>query len=266
MALIAGLAVEVPAQPIPPIVNQVGFDQRLGEQLPLDLRFRDESGRDIWLRDFLGRRPLIVAPVYYRCPLLCNQLISGLARSLKPVALDAGKDFDVVAFSIDPEEEATLAGPKKAACLEEYDRPGTDAGWHFLTGEEPSIAALARAIGFRFTFKPRTKLYTHAAGVVIVTPDGRIARYFYGIEFPPRELKRELERARAGLLGNPIGRLLLLCYDYDSANGIYTLSIVRLMRVLGTATAGALGGFLLVMFRREWKARQRLISGAEPTG
>src|SRR5262249_20622061 len=197
------------------VTSQVGFDQRLGAQLPLELPFQDESGRIVRLGDFLGRRPVILAPVYYRCPLLCNQLVSGLARSLRPLALDTGRDFDVVAFSINPDEPANLAGPKKAEALKQYDRPGTDAGWHFLTGEEESITALARAIGFRYTFNPRTGLYAHAAGLVIVTPAGRIARYFYGIDFPPRELEIELGRARAGSIGNPIGRLLLYCYDYD---------------------------------------------------
>ena len=148
------------------------------------------------LGELFGRRPVILAPVYYRCPLLCNQLLNGLTRSLKPVSLDAGKDFDVVAFSINPDETPELAGPKKAAYLERYDRPGSEAGWHFLTGDQASITALARPIGFRYTYNPATKLYAHAAGVVIVTPDGRIARYFYGIDFPPKELETELERAQ----------------------------------------------------------------------
>jgi protein SCO1/2 len=267
----AGMVVQAPARPIGPIaggaqgtrsvVSQVGFDQKLGGPLPLELRFQDESGRSVRLADFWGRRPVILAPVYYRCPMLCNQLLTGLARSLKPVSLNPGKDFDVVAFSINPDETAVLAGPKKTAFLEQYDRPGTDQGWHFLTGEAPSIQALAQAIGFRYTYNPQTKLYAHAAGVVIVTPDGRIARYFFGIDFPPRELELELARARTGRLGSPIGQLLLLCYDYDSATGKYTLSILRLLRVLGTTTAVALAGFLLVMFRRESVARRRRVSG-----
>ncbi len=166
---------------------------------------------------------MILAPVYYQCPLLCNQLLNGLTRSLKPLSLDAGKDFDVVAFSIDPEETPELAGKKKAGYLERYDRPGTESGWHFLTGEAASIEALTRAIGFRYTYNPQTKLYAHAAGIVVVTPDGRIARYFFGIDFPARELQAELERARQGQVGSPIARLLLLCYDYDAATGKYTL-------------------------------------------
>jgi protein SCO1 len=247
------------------VVSQVGFDQRLGAQLPLGLRFHDETGRELPLAEFFGRRPAILAPVYYRCPLLCNQLLNGLTRSLKPVSLGAGTDFDVIAFSINPEETPAVASPKKAAYLEQYDRPGSEEGWHFLTGDQASITALAEAIGFRYTFNPTTKLYAHAAGVVIVTPDGHLARYFYGIDFPPKELESELERAKQGRIGTPIGRLLLLCYDYDAATGRYTLSILRLIRILGTATAVALAGFMLVMFRREGKERRMNdVQGLEP--
>jgi protein SCO1 len=246
------------------LVSQIGFDQKLGEPLPLDLVFRDEAGRELRLAELFGRRPVILAPVYYRCPLLCNQLLNGLTRSLKPVALDAGKDFDVVAFSINPEETPELAGPKQTAYLEQYDRPGSERGWHFLTGNEASITGLTGAIGFRYTFNPVTRLYAHAAGVVIVTPDGHIGRYFYGIDFPPKELESELEQAKAGRIGTPIGRLLLLCYDYDAATGKYTLSILRLIRILGTATAVALAGFMFVMFRREGRQRRMNLAGQEP--
>jgi protein SCO1 len=248
------------------VVSEVGFDQRLGVQLPLGLSFRDESGRDLRLGDLFGRRPVILVPVYYGCPMLCNQLLNGLTRSLKPVSLNPGKDFDVVAFSINSLETPELAGQKKAAYLERFDRAGTDSGWHFLTGAEASIAALTQTIGFRYTYNPQTKLYAHAAGVVIVTPDGRLARYFYGIDFPPKELQAELVQARAGRIGTPIGRLLLLCYDYDAATGKYTLSILRLIRVLGTATALALGGFLFVMFRREGRQRRMTSSWEELSG
>ena len=182
-------------------VSQVGFDQKLGVQLPLGLRFRDEEGREIQLAELFGRRPVILAPVYFRCPLLCNQLLNGLTRSLKPVPLGAGNDFDVVAFSIAADETPELAGQKKTAYLEQYGRPGSENGWHFLTGDQASITGLTEAIGFRYAFNPVTRLYTHAAGVVVVTPDGHIARYFYGIDFPPRELEGELKQARAGRIG-----------------------------------------------------------------
>jgi protein SCO1/2 len=236
LALVLAVSPRVPAQEtVGRIVDQVGFDQNLGAQLPLDLHFRDDSGRDVTLGDLFGRRPVILAPVYYRCPMVCNQVLNGLTRSLKPLSTSAGRDFDVAALSIDPDETPELAGQKKSSYLERYDRPGSESGWHFLTGQEPAIAALTRAIGFRYTYNPRTKLYAHAAGVVIVTPSGRIARYFYGI-------------------------------DYDAATGKYTLSILRLIRVCGTATAVALGGFLVVMFRRERKGRRNDLSPGDHPG
>jgi protein SCO1 len=239
------------------MTSQVGFDQKLGARVPLDLHFRDELGRDMRLGDYFGRRPVILVLMYYRCPLLCSQVLNGLTRSLKPLAVTAGSDFDLVAVSISPEETPDLANQKKAAYLDRYDRPGAEHGWHFLVGDQEPIAALARTVGFRFQYNPHTKLYAHAAGIVILTPDGRIARYFYGIDYPPKDLQNELKRAAAGRIGPPIGRLLLLCYDYDAATGKYTLSILRLTRILGTATALALATFLAVMFRREGK-RQSL--------
>jgi protein SCO1 len=232
------------------MTSQVGFDQKLGAQLPLGLRFRDQEGQEVRLGSYFSQRPVILALIYYRCPLLCNQVLNALTRGLKPLVLNAGSDFDVVVLSISPEETPELAGRKRAAYLERYGRPGTEGGWHFLTGDEPSIAALARTVGFRYTYNPATKLYAHAAGIVILTPSGRIARYFYGIDYAAKDLQYELKQAWADQIGSPIARLLLLCYDYDAATGKYTLSILRLTRVLGTATALALATFLVVMFRR----------------
>jgi protein SCO1 len=238
------------------IVNRVGFDQNLDAQLPTELLFRDDTGRSVHLGELLTGRPMIIAPVYYRCPMLCNQVLNALTRALKPLALTAGTDFDVIAISIDPDETPELAAQKKAAYLERYDRPGSASGWHFLTGPAASIEALTRTIGFRYTYNPSTKLYSHAAGIVVATPDGRIARYFYGIDYAAKELQQVLKRAAAGQIGSPIGRLLLLCYDYDSATGKYTLSILRLLRVLGTMTALALGGLVLLLFHRERTQRR----------
>jgi protein SCO1/2 len=242
-------------------VNRIGFDQKLGVRLPLDRRFRDESGRELALGELFGRRPVILAPVYYRCPLLCSQTLNALTRSLKPLSLDAGKGFDVIAVSIDPEETPGLASKKKASYLERYDRPGTESGWHFLTGDPASIAALTGAIGFRYTYNSQSRLYAHAAGIVVVTPDGRVSRYYYGIDYSARDLQAEIQRARGGRIGSPVSGLLLLCYDYDAATGKYTLSILRLTRALGMATVLALGSFLFVMFRRDRVRRRGLASG-----
>ena len=241
----AALAQDVPSASDPSApgtaISQVGFDQKLGARLPLDRRFRDDSGRTIVLGELFGRRPVILVPVYYQCPLLCNQTLNALTRSLRPLSIDAGKDFDVVAISIDPTETPALAARKKASYLERYDRPGTDAGWHFLTGEKDAIDAVAGAIGFRYSYNAEKKLYTHAAGIVVATPDGRISRYYFGIDYPARDLLAEVKRAGSGQIGSPIRTLLLLCYDYDAATGKYTLSILRLTRVLGIATVLALG-------------------------
>lgn len=250
------------------VVKDVGFDQKLGDRLPLDLKFRDDSGRELRLGDLMGKKPIVLAPVYYQCPLLCNQLLTGLTRSLKPMSMTTGVDFDLVVYSIDPEDEPGIAHAKKAGYLERYGRPGAESGWHFLMGDQKSIDALSKAIGFRYTFNPKTKLFVHAAGILIVTPDGRIARYFYGVDFPTRELQGEITRAGSNKIGSPIGRLLLLCYDYDAATGKYTLSILRVIRVLGSATVLALFGFMFVMFRRDYlgKGGRSSGSGAPPHG
>ncbi|MDR3622683.1 MAG: SCO family protein [Paludisphaera borealis] len=231
--------------------SQVGFDQRLGEQVPLDLVFRDEAGVEAPLGSYFGRRPVVLALVFHRCPLLCNQVLTGLTRSLKPLPLGAGVDFDVVAVSIDPGDTPEVAGRKKAGYLERYDRPGSEAGWHFLTGRKEAIDALCQAVGFKYVYDPQKQLFAHAAGVVVLTPGGQAAQYFYGIEYPSKELDGAIRRAASGRIGSRIAKLLLLCYDYDAATGKYTLSIVRLLRVFGTLTALSLGVYLFMMFRRE---------------
>jgi protein SCO1 len=233
------------------ILSKVGLDQNLDARLPLDLAFRDESGRAVRLGDYFGARPVILTLVYYRCPMLCGLELNGLARSLKPLSLDVGKDFDVVTVSIDPEEDPGLAAAKKANYMKRYGRAGAERGWHFLTGDREPIARLARAVGFRYTYNPQSRQFAHAAGLVILTPTGRIARYFYGIDFPAKDLQFGLIDASAGKVGSPIARLLLLCYHYDPATGKYSLAIVALLRVLGTATALALGAYIVAMLRRD---------------
>jgi protein SCO1/2 len=232
-------------------VNGVAFEQKLGDQLPLGLHFRDDNGRDVVLGEFFGQKPVVLVPGYYGCPLLCSQVLNGLTRSFKGMTMVAGKDFEVVAFSINPQETPELAAKKKTNYLERFDRPGSEGGWHFLTGDQASIDALTGSLGFRYAYNPNNQQYTHAAGIVIATADGRLSRYFYGIDFPVRDVEHELKEAQKGRVGAPMRRLLLLCYDYDAATGRYTLSIVRLIRVLGSATALFLGGYVLLMFYRE---------------
>lgn len=252
--LAAPVAAEVRTPP-GKMLEQVGFDQRLGESVPLNLVFRDETGRPVPLRAFFGRKPVILAPVYYNCPMLCTQTLNGLTRALKPLAPSMGTDFEVIVLSIDPSETSELARQKKAAYLRRYDRPGAEAGFHFLTGEPEAIAALTRAIGFRSTYNPQTRQYAHAAGIVVISPQGRLATYFYGVEYSPRDLQFALTEAASGRIGRALAWLPLLCYDYDAATGRYTLSILRLSRVLGTATAVGLVVVVGTLLLRERRLR-----------
>jgi protein SCO1/2 len=232
-------------------LEKVGFDQKLNGPIPLDSHFRDETGKVVRLGDLFGKRPVVLALVYYNCPLLCNQVVSGVVRSLKPVSLDVGTDFDVVFVSIDPSEKPDLARMKMRAAIELYDRPGTDAGWHFLTGEQADITKLADAVGFRYEYNPRSRQFTHAAGITIVTPKGRLARYLFGIEYPPRDIQFSLVEASAGRIGSAVARIMLLCYDYDAAAGKYTLAIMRVTRWLGSLTVVLLAAFVFFLRRVE---------------
>jgi protein SCO1/2 len=194
--------------------------------------------------------------------MLCTQTLNGLARGLKPISPSIGRDFTVIAVSIDPSETSELASRKKSAYLKRYDRAGAEAGFHFLTGEPGPIAELTKAIGFRYTYNPETKQFAHAAGVVVVTPQGRLARYFYGVDYSPRDLQFGLMEASAGRIGTALAWLPLLCYDYDAATGKYTLAIVRLTRVIGSATALGLAAVVIVLLRRERRSRVPAVPGS----
>ena len=235
--------------------SQVKFDQKLGAQIPLDLVFRDEEGREAPLASHLGRRPAVLALVFHSCPLLCSQILGGLTRSLRAVPLQPGVDFDVLAVSFDPADTPSVAKEKKAVYLERYDRPGSENGWKFLTGRKEEIDALCDAVGFKYVYNPETKQFAHAAGVVVLTPGGQASQYFFGIDYPARDLESALKGAGEGRLGSKIHALLLLCYDYDSATGKYTLSIVRLLRALAALTALSLGAYIFLMFRRDRRGR-----------
>ncbi len=242
------------------LLDQVGFDQKLGAQLPMALVFQDEDGKDVRLGDLFTNRPVVLSMVYYNCPMLCTQVLNGLTRSLKPLALDVGKDFDVIVVSIDPQEKSDLSALKKRLYLQQYDREGTEAGWHFLTGDQTSITRLAQTIGFRYTYNPSTRLFAHAAGITLATPKGQVARYLFGLDFPPRDLQFGLVEASAGKVGSPVARILLLCYDYDAASGKYTFAIMRITRVLGSSTFLVLVVAVLLLLRRE---RRRAVSTAD---
>jgi protein SCO1 len=249
------------------LLQQVGFDQNLDAQLPLDLTFRDESGRTVRLGDYFGKKPVILTLVYYRCPVICGEELKGLARSLKPLSLSVGDQFDVVTVSIDPTETPELAAQKKASILERYGHPGAENGWHFLTGDQASIAALAKTVGFRYTYSNASQQYIHAAGLAIATAKGRLSRYFYGIDYPPKDLQFGLMESSEGKIGSPIARLLLFCYHYDPTTGKYSLAIMTVLRVFGTATAVVLAFYIAIMIRRDRIRGRRaaLFSATQPT-
>lgn len=247
-------AAGTPASTIPAPLREIGFDQRIDARLPLDTTFRDEQGRDVSVGAYFGSKPVVLAFVYYDCPMLCTQVISSLTSTLRTMSLKAAQDFEIVMVSFDPRETPDLAARRKAEYLARYDRPGAEAGWHFLTGDEASIRRLTSAAGFRYAWDEETRQFAHPAGIIVVTPDGRPARYLFGIEYGPRDLRLSLVEASAGKVGTPADTVLLYCYHYDPMTGRYGLMVMRLLRTAGAATVLALGGFIVVMLRRERQA------------
>jgi protein SCO1/2 len=239
-----------PASAIPAPLRQLAFDQRIGEQAPLDVTLRDESGRADSLRSYLDGKPAVLAFVYYECPMLCTQVLRGLSSTIKVLGLEPGVDFDVILVSIDPRETPEVAARRKASHLAREDAAHT-AGWHFLTGDEPEIRRLADAAGFRYAWDEATQQYAHPAGLAVLTPDGRFARYLFGLEYGPRDLRLALVEASEGTLGTAVDAFLLYCYHYDPMSGGYGLAIMNALRVAGVATVLALGGFVAIMLRRE---------------
>jgi protein SCO1/2 len=255
------LAVSAAAQPLPQpvgspagekpaILREIGIDQRLNERVPLDLDFRDEQGRAVRLGEYFGDRPVVLALVYYECPMLCTQVLNGLVKALRVVSLDAGRDFDVVAVSFDPDEGPDLARAKKASYVEQYGRAGSEPGWHFLTGGRESIARLTKAIGFRYTYDPKRDEFAHGAAITVLTPAGVISRYFYGIEYAPRDVRLGIVEASANRVGTFADQVLLLCYHYDASTGRYSFTVLTIVRIAGILTIAAFGLFLWFERRR----------------
>ncbi len=253
-----GVLVAGPLQaqtPISKVYDQVGIDQRLNENIPLDLQFKDESGATVRLADYFGKKPVVLSLVYYQCPMLCTEVLNGMAEAFRSLKFTAGKEFTVVTVSINPRETPELAAQKKDLYLRQYGRPGADAGWHFLTGDEPSIERLAQAVGFHYLYDSASDQYAHATGIMVLTPEGKLARYFYGIEYEPKDLRFALMEASKNAIGSPVDKLLLLCYHYDPMTGKYGLVISNIFRAGGALTVLALGAFITVMLRRERRAK-----------
>jgi protein SCO1/2 len=253
---LASLPVSAQSEPsrgedLPTELEDVGFDQRLGEMVPLDLRFTDETGRDIELGSLFGERPVLLALVYYDCPMLCPMILEGLTKALRPLTFDPGKEFEVVVVSFDARETAAMAAATKATHLERYGRPGTETGWHFLTGSEASIEALTDTVGFRFTYSPKTDQFAHTAGIVALTPEGQVARYFYGVEYPPKSVRLGLVEAADNKIGSVVDQVLLYCFHYDPETGTYTAVAMNIMRLGALVTVALLGLFLLIQLKRE---------------
>jgi protein SCO1/2 len=248
------------AQPPSPdeLLNQIGWEQKLNQQVPLDLMFRDEQGASVRLGDYFGTRPIILTLNYYECPNLCTLLLTKLVETMRGLAFDAGNQYVVLTVSIDPRETPELAAAKKATYLERYGRAGAADGWHFLTGEQAAIGRLAEAVGFRYAYDPRQDQYAHPSGIVVLTPQGRIARYFYDLEYTPGDLRLGLVEASEGRIGSPVDQFWLRCYHYDPTTGKYTLAIINIARAAGVATAAILGMLVLTWLRRERRATLRI--------
>lgn len=242
---------------LPAALQGVGITQKLDQQVPLNLQFRDENGRDVALSSFFHGKPVLLALVYYRCPMLCTQILNGVASSLKAVSFDPGKEFEVVSVSFDPKDTFELAAEKKISYLRRYGRPGTANGWHFLTGDPANIKALTDAVGFHYKYDAASDQFAHASGIMILTPEGRLSRYFYGVEFAPRDVRLGLVEASANKIGNPVDEALLFCFHYDPATGKYGAIAINLLRAAGAGFAVVGGAFLLFAWRREVRAGRR---------
>ena len=253
------------ASAIPAPLREIGFDQYIGRNLPLDELVRAEDGRVAPLREYFGARPVVLVFAYYSCPMLCTQVVNGLASAVGVLALEPGRDFDVVVVSIDPHDTPAAAAAKKAAYVERYRRPGAGAGSHFLTADPPAIDRLTKAAGFRYVWDARTNQFAHPTGVIVVTPDGRLARYLFGIDYGPRDLRLALVEASAGHVGTAVDSLLLYCYHYDPMTGRYGFLVMRALRVAGVATVLLLGAFIAVMLRFEQRTRTSGTRGTSGT-
>ena len=267
MAAVAtfGLSTLVSSQPLDPSVGaDIGIVQHLNQQVPLDLTFRDDTGKKVQLADLMNNgRPVILSLVYYECPMLCTQVLNGRLRSMRVMSFDVGTEFDVITVSIDPGETSALARAKKNEYVGRYRREGAAAGWHFLTGEADQIERLAETVGFRYEYDEETDMYVHASGVMLLTPEGRLARYFYGIEYSPKDMRLGLVEASENRIGSPVDQVLLLCFQYDPTTGKYGLVIMNSIRLAGGATVVLLVLLIVGMIRRD---RRLQASGLQASG
>jgi protein SCO1/2 len=254
-ASIAFIVLPVRAQQgtTPAILREVDITQNLNTQVPPDLAFRDENGKSVRLGDFFGKKPILLSLVYFECPALCTEVLNGELRTMDAISLNLGRDFDAVTVSFEPKDTPALAKAKRDVYVGQYGRPGAADNWHFLTGDQASIDALTRTVGFHYAYDSGSRQYAHAAAIMVLTPDGRIDRYFYGVQYPARDVRLGLVEASQGKIGTVTDHALLYCYQYDPATGKYGLIVMNVVRAGGGLTVLVLGIFMLVMFRRERK-------------
>ena len=253
----AGLSFAVSRANIPKALSGVGIEQKLNAPLPLDTVFTDETGASVPLRTYFGSRPVLLMPVYYRCPMLCSQLMSAVVAGLRPLSLKPGRDFEIVAISFNPLETPADARTKRDHFSHSYSSRGGTNGWHFLVGSEASIKAVMDAIGFHYRYDPENKMYIHATGVMIATPEGRVARYFYGVDFEPKDLKLGLIEASHRKIGSPVDQILLFCYHYDPKTGKYGAVVINMLRIAGALTVLVMGVGLFLLLRRDIRIHGR---------
>jgi protein SCO1/2 len=245
----------------PAALRDIGFDQNLGGDLPLDLVLKDETGRDVRLGELFRGRPVVLSLVYYECPMLCTLVLNGVVSALKPVALEPGKDYDVIAVSFDDRETPALAAAKKKVYLDRFGKPGAEAAWSFLTGDRAAIERLTKAVGFRYAWDEETKQFAHPSGIVVATPQGKIARYLFGVEYAPKDVRLALVEASEGKVGGFADQVLLFCYKYDPTRGRYSAAVINLVRAGALLTVVSLVTFIGVSRRRE-----RRVPPTDPRG
>jgi protein SCO1/2 len=238
-----------PANTRPPRLENVGIEQHLDAQVPPDLSFRDDTGKTVKLGDYFGHKPLILNLVYYNCTMLCGEALAGLASAMRLVKFDVGNQFDVVTVSFDPRETPEMAAAKKIDYVGRYGRANAAAGWHFLTGQAESIDALTKVVGFQYKYDPKSNQYAHATAIMVLTPQGRISRYFYGVDFPPKDLRMGLVEASQGKIGNAVDAVLLYCYHYDPETGKYGAMVANILRLAAAATILFIGGLMFILWR-----------------
>ncbi len=238
----------------PPGLEGIGIDQRLNEQVPLDLTFKDETGRTVKLGDYFHTgRPVILNLVYFECPMLCTEVLNGLTSAMKVIKFQPGREFEVITVSIDPREGPQLAATKKAGYLKKLGNPEAAAGWHFLTGEQPQITRLADAVGFHYRYDPKLGQFVHAAGIMLLTPEGKVAQYYYGVEYSAKDMRLGIVEASQNRIGSLADQVLLYCYHYDPRTGRYGATITNIVRLAGLVTVFVMGGGLFLLFRQEKK-------------